>query len=141
MKIVKKISIIFLCVVLLLISTSCFLEDWQWQRLYQEEHIAWCSNDENYEYRKVKIEEILRDYEKREWYRRYCFKVIEYDDEQKEYIDIGVKRFNCSIYLFESAQNLKERGLNNSNIQIFEKPLRYKEIAAFINKEVLQTSI
>ena len=38
-------------------------------------------------------------------------------------------------------ENLKERGLNNSNIQIFEKPLRYKEIAAFINKEVLQTSI
>ena len=36
---------------------------------------------------------------------------------------------------------LKERGLNNSNIQIFEKPLRYKEIAAFINKEVLHTSI
>jgi hypothetical protein len=38
-------------------------------------------------------------------------------------------------------ENLKERGLNNSNIQIFEKPLRYKEIAAFINKEVLHTSI
>jgi hypothetical protein len=111
MKIVKRISIIFLCVVLLLISTSCFLDEWQWQRLYQDRHIAWCSNDDAYEYRKGKIKEIFEDYEKREWYRRYCFKVIEYDDEQKEYIDIGVKRFNCYIYLFESAQNLKERGL------------------------------
>ena len=109
MKIVKRISIIFLCVVLLLISTSCFLEDWQWQRFYQEEHIISCSNDEKYEYRKVKIEEMIRDYEKSEWYRRYCFKVIGYDDEQKEYIED--KRFNCYIYLFESAQNLKERGL------------------------------
>lgn len=32
--------------------------------------------------------------------------------------------------------NLKERGLSECNIQVFEKPLRYKEIAAFINKEV-----
>lgn len=30
--------------------------------------------------------------------------------------------------------SLKERGLSECNIQIFEKPLRYKEIAAFINK-------
>lgn len=27
---------------------------------------------------------------------------------------------------------LKERGLDDSNIKVFEKPLRYKEIAAFI---------
>lgn len=30
--------------------------------------------------------------------------------------------------------SLKERGLSECNIQVFEKPLRYKEIAAFINK-------
>lgn len=36
--------------------------------------------------------------------------------------------------------NLKERGLSECNIQVFEKPLRYKEIAAFINKEVSHTS-
>mgnify|MGYP006959253225 CR=1 FL=1 len=29
-------------------------------------------------------------------------------------------------------ESLKERGLSECNIQVFEKPLRYKEIAAFI---------
>lgn len=32
--------------------------------------------------------------------------------------------------------NLKERGLDECNIKVFEKPLRYKEIAAFINNKV-----
>lgn len=32
--------------------------------------------------------------------------------------------------------NLKERGLGECNIKVFEKPLRYKEIAAFINNKV-----
>lgn len=32
--------------------------------------------------------------------------------------------------------NLKERGLGGCNIQVFEKPLHYKEIAAFINNKV-----
>ena len=115
MKIVKRISIIFLCVVLLLISTSCFLDEWQWQRLYQDRHIAWCSNDDVYEYRKGKIIEIFEDYEKREWYRRYYFRVVEYDEEQKEYKDKlegyeDYLDFNCCIYFLGSEKTLRERG-------------------------------
>lgn len=30
--------------------------------------------------------------------------------------------------------HLKERGLDNCNVKIFEKPLRYKEIATFIKR-------
>lgn len=32
-------------------------------------------------------------------------------------------------------ERLKERGFDNYNIKIFEKPLRYKDIAAFIRPE------
>lgn len=120
MNIAKKIFATFLCVGLLFTSACSFLEDWQWQYLCKEDNVAYCSNDEVYINKKVKIKRIFEDCVEYKGYSRYYFNVEEYDDVQQEYVK--TIDFNCCIYLLETAQSLKERGLQiEENDEIYIK--------------------